>query len=145
MPRRPVVAVPGSLLTIQLSRLLIAVAAVLMAVGVGLGAYGSHGLGGLDAGSLRAYETGVQYQLVHSLALIALAIYGERHPANRTLALAALLLLTGMVLFCGGVYSSSLDGPGWIARLAPTGGIGLMAGWIVLAVAAAQQLGGHRR
>jgi uncharacterized membrane protein YgdD (TMEM256/DUF423 family) len=132
-------------LTIQLARFLITIAALIMAVGVGLGAYASHGLGSLDPAAARSFETGVQYQLVHGLGLIAIAIYGERHPSHRLLPLAALLLLTGMVLFCGGVYSSSLGGPRWIAQLAPTGGMGLISGWIVLAVAAIRQLWGRNR
>jgi uncharacterized membrane protein YgdD (TMEM256/DUF423 family) len=131
--------------TARLSRLLIAIAALIMAGGVGLGAYASHGLGSLDAASVHAFETAVQYQLIHGVALIGIAIYGERHPAQRGLAVAAILMLAGTVLFCGGVYSSSLDGPRWISQVAPMGGVTLIVAWAVLAVVAGRQMIGRGR
>jgi len=123
-------------MTTSVSRSLIAVAALLMAVATALGAYASHGLGTvLEAGALRSFETAVFYQFIHALGLIAVALYGERHPETKALILAGLLLLIGVILFCGGVYASSLGGPDWIGKLAPTGGISLIVGWIVFAVA----------
>lgn len=127
------------------SRALIGVAAVLIATATGLGAYASHGLDAiLDTSSLESFKTGVNYQFIHALGLIGIAIYGERHADIRLLSLAALLLTLGIVLFSGGVYASSLDGPGWIAGLAPTGGISLIAGWIVVAVAMWQRSSGNQ-
>jgi len=123
------------------ARIFFALAALLMAVATGLGAYASHGLDTvLDARALGSFETAVQYQFIHSLGLIGIAIYGERHPETRWLSLAGLLLAVGILLFCGGVYASSLDGPGWLAGLAPTGGISLIAGWLVVAAALARSV-----
>lgn len=120
----------------SIARALISVAAVLMAIATGLGAYASHGLDSiLEPDALSSFRTGVDYQFVHALGLIAIAIYGERHSDAKLLVLAGLLLTLGIVLFSGGVYSSSLDGPGWISSLAPTGGISLIAGWLVVAIA----------
>jgi uncharacterized membrane protein YgdD (TMEM256/DUF423 family) len=125
----------------QTARTLIAVAALLMAVATGLGAYASHGLETvLDTRALGSFETAVQYQFIHSLGLIGIAIYAERHRETRWLSLAGLLLAIGILLFCGGVYASSLGGPGWISGLAPTGGISLIAGWLVVAVALARSV-----
>lgn len=123
-----------------LARLLIALAALLLAVGTALGAIASHALdASLDARALETFETAVEYQFVHSLGLLAVSIYAERHPDTRLLALAGLLLAVGIVLFCGGVYTSSLDGPEWISSLAPAGGISLILGWLVAAGAVAWQ------
>jgi uncharacterized membrane protein YgdD (TMEM256/DUF423 family) len=125
----------------QTARIFFAFAALLMAVATGLGAYASHGLDTvLDAGALGSFETAVQYQFIHSLGLIGIAIYGERHRETRWLSLAGLLLAIGILLFCGGVYASSLDGPGWLSSLAPTGGISLIAGWLVVAAALARSV-----
>ena len=116
------------------ARALMAVAALLMAVATGLGAYASHGLDAiLEPAALSSFKTAVDYQFVHSLGLIGVAIYGERHPEVKGLILAGLLLLIGIILFCGGVYASSLDGPNWLASLAPAGGISLIIGWLVVA------------
>jgi uncharacterized membrane protein YgdD (TMEM256/DUF423 family) len=129
-------------MTTLTARALIAIAAVLMAVATGLGAYASHGLDNLlDAAELRSFETAVNYQFIHALGLIGVAIYGEHHPEANWLSLAGLLLCLGIVLFCGGVYASSLDGPGWLSGLAPTGGISLIVGWLVVAIAVLRNVG----
>jgi uncharacterized membrane protein YgdD (TMEM256/DUF423 family) len=117
-------------------RVLIAVSALLMALATGLGAWASHGLGSLDEAGRHAFETGVNYQFVHALGVLAIAIHARRNQAGRAFGLAAAVLLAGIVLFCGGVYSSSLAGPEWIAGLAPTGGIGLIVGWLLVGFAA---------
>lgn len=117
------------------SRLLIAVGAALLAVATGLGAWASHGAEAvLGPAALRTFETGVDYQAVHSLGLLAVGIFGER-IRGRKLAIVGSLLTVGILFFCGGVYASGLGGPGWITSLAPVGGISLIVGWFALAVA----------
>ena len=115
---------------------LITLAALLLAIGTGLGAIASHALGAtLDANALHAFETAVDYQLIHSVGLLAVAIFGMREAGSRLLLIAACLIAVGILLFCGGVYASSLDGPSLIARLAPTGGVALILGWGLVATA----------
>ena len=117
-------------------RLLSATGALLLALATALGAIASHALGGtLDAGALHSFETAVEYQFIHSLGLLVAAILLERQP-SKPLFIGAALLLVGILFFCGGVYASSLDGPRWIARLAPTGGVSLIVAWLVIAFAA---------
>jgi uncharacterized membrane protein YgdD (TMEM256/DUF423 family) len=126
----------------KLSHLLIALAALLLATATALGAVASHALdSALDEAALRAFETAVDYQFIHSLGLLALAIYGERQPQTKLLSAAGVLLFAGIVLFSGGVYASSLAGPGWIAGLAPAGGTTLIVAWLVAAVAALRAFG----
>jgi uncharacterized membrane protein YgdD (TMEM256/DUF423 family) len=123
-------------MTSKFFRVLMALSALFLASATGLGAWASHGLASsLDPASLKAFETGVSYQFIHSLGLLAVAIYAEKLRATKALGLAALVLLCGIVLFCGGVYASSLDGPGWIAMFAPAGGIGLILGWLGVGLA----------
>lgn len=115
---------------------LIALAALLLALGTGLGAIASHALGtALDADALHSFETAVDYQLIHAVGLLAVSIYGLRRTDSRLLLIAACLIAAGILLFCGGVYVSSLDGPRLLARLAPTGGVALMLGWVLVALA----------
>jgi uncharacterized membrane protein YgdD (TMEM256/DUF423 family) len=123
-------------MTKTLSRAFIAVSALLMALATGLGAWASHGLGSLDESARHAFETAVSYQFVHALGILAVAIHAERNASGRAFGLAATVLLAGIVLFCGGVYSSSLQGPAWIAGLAPAGGISLIVGWLLVGYAA---------
>ncbi|MFT4605496.1 MAG: uncharacterized membrane protein YgdD (TMEM256/DUF423 family), partial [Rhodothermales bacterium] len=50
------------------------VGAVLALLGVGLGAFGAHGLGKvLDPADLVIFETAARYQMYHALGLIAVA------------------------------------------------------------------------
>lgn len=120
----------------NLWRALLAIAALLIAVATALGAVASHALDSvLDASSLHSFETAVDYQFWHGLGLLALAIYGERQAGSKLLTLAVALITVGIVLFCGGLYASSLGGPRWIASLAPVGGSALIAGWLGAAIA----------
>jgi uncharacterized membrane protein YgdD (TMEM256/DUF423 family) len=113
---------------------LMAYACLLLALATALGAIASHALDGrLDAAALHSFETAVRFQFVHALGLMALAIYGERRQTSRLWLLAVLLLAVGILLFCGGVYASSLGGPRMLAALAPTGGVALIVGWLVAA------------
>jgi uncharacterized membrane protein YgdD (TMEM256/DUF423 family) len=114
--------------------LLMAFAALLIAVATGLGAYASHGLDGvLDPGALANLEIAINYQFFHSLGLIGVSIVCERRENRIPLLLSGIAIAVGIVLFCGGIYASSLDGPGWIARLAPAGGVSLIIGWLLAA------------
>jgi len=118
------------------TRAFFAFACLLLAIATALAAVGSHALDGrLDADALHAFETAVHFQFFHALGLLAIAVYTQR-VHSRLWLLAAVLLAVGIVLFCGGVYASSLDGPRLIARLAPTGGVTLIVGWLVAAAAA---------
>jgi uncharacterized membrane protein YgdD (TMEM256/DUF423 family) len=123
------------------ARGLIALAALLLATATALGAVASHALNGvLDAAALHSFETGVHYQFFHSLGLMGLAIYAERQQPSRLWLLSAGLLSLGVLLFCGGVYASSLGGPALLARLAPTGGVALITGWLTIAVSLGIQM-----
>ena len=115
-------------------RSLLVLAAVLLAVATGLGAYASHGLDKLEPSALETFKTAVDYQFFHALGLFGLALLIDRHPNARTLAVAALGLIVGVALFCGGLYASSFGGPRFLAQLAPVGGTALIVSWLVAAV-----------
>lgn len=116
-------------------KLLVAIAALLLALATAAAAAGSHALDGvLEPRALQSFETGVRLQFYHGLGLLALPFLAERFGAPRLFALAAWLLVAGTVLFCGGVYSSAFGAP--LGRVAPLGGMTLIVGWLVVAVAA---------
>lgn len=118
-------------------RWILAAGAVLALVATGLGAYASHGLASrLGAGELATVELAIQYQFFASLGLIAIGLLADRYPHTRTPPLAALALGAGVVLFCGGIYATALGAPEAFARVTPIGGLALMAGWGLVAVAA---------
>ncbi|KFN49732.1 DUF423 domain-containing protein [Arenimonas composti] len=105
------------------ARRLAALGAVACAFAVGLAAYASHGLDGAAAqrGGIAA-----AFFFAHGLALLLLA------PGAGRLRLAALALLAfGMLLFAGSLAAAALAG--WPTRLAPAGGLSLMAAWLIIA------------
>jgi uncharacterized membrane protein YgdD (TMEM256/DUF423 family) len=119
-----------------LDRLLIAAGALSAFLGVGLGAFGAHGLRKrLGADMLAVFETGVRYQLVHALALLgAGAAAGRLLPGP--LAAAGVLFVLGIVVFSGTRYVLALSGRRWLGAVTPLGGLAWLAGWVCLAWAA---------
>ena len=97
------------------------------------GALGSHVLTSLDARSLASFETAVQFQFFHGLALIALVLAGLRSIGGRWLWLAAWLTAAGTLLFSGSIYAKTFGAPAGIVSVAPYGGVAIMLGWLVFA------------
>jgi uncharacterized membrane protein YgdD (TMEM256/DUF423 family) len=92
------------------------------AVAVIAGAYGAHDAAGKAAEWL---TTGAHYQMIHAAA--GLAILGKgRGPAA--------MLLFGAALFAGTLYAMALGGPKWLGAVTPLGGLGMILGWMWLAV-----------
>jgi uncharacterized membrane protein YgdD (TMEM256/DUF423 family) len=121
----------------------IAIAALLGGLAVGLGAFGAHGLEGLtkDEKILHGFQTGVQYQMYHALALLSVAMLYEKLPAS-WLKWAATCFIAGIILFSGSLYlitflklqeSSAVKFAGPVT---PLGGIFFIAGWLFLLLAA---------
>jgi uncharacterized membrane protein YgdD (TMEM256/DUF423 family) len=108
-------------------------ASIMGAIGVVLAAFGEHSLAArLEPHALATFETGARYQLTHALAMGLAARGSARAMAQR----AALLFLTGILLFSGSLYGLALSGIRLIGFVTPFGGLALVAGWIMLALAA---------
>lgn len=106
------------------------IAALLGLLGVALGAFGAHALKPTLAafGTADIWETGVIYQLVHSVALLVLAAVGR---ADRWL---TLLWAGGIVIFSGTLYVLSVTGVKWLGAITPLGGLAFLAGWALLII-----------
>jgi uncharacterized membrane protein YgdD (TMEM256/DUF423 family) len=106
-------------------------AAATGALGVALGAFGAHALRGrISAELLAAWQTGVLYHLLHSVALLALALFAQ--ASGRSVRLPGLLFGAGILLFSGSLYLLAGAGQRWAGPLTPLGGLCLIAGWISL-------------
>ena len=106
--------------------ILLVLAALSGAIAIGAGAFGAHGASGEQAEWLR---TGAQYQLIHAVAVLAVAA----RPGGVT---AGWLFVAGGAVFAGTLYAMAIGGPRWLGAVTPIGGLGLIAGWLVLAAAA---------
>lgn len=105
------------------------------ALAVAGGAYGAHAEF-VDAASREIFSTAVQFQMWHALALLGVAcLIGRTSPAaNKLFHLSASLFCIGIILFCGTLYLLGLSGPRLFPGSAPTGGMALIAGWVLLAI-----------
>ncbi len=107
-------------------------------IGVLLGAFGAHALRDtLGESRLATWTTGVQYHLVHALALLALCAL----PATRALALARWAFVAGILLFSGSLYALALTEARWFGAVTPVGGVAFLLGWAAIAGAGARRRG----
>lgn len=112
------------------------IGAAAMALAVGLGAFGAHGLKHhLDAQALGWWDTGTRYLAWHALGLLAIdrvAAQGDPLKAH----LAGALMVAGIVLFSGSLYTMALTDQRWLGAVTPLGGTAWIVAWLALALAA---------
>jgi uncharacterized membrane protein YgdD (TMEM256/DUF423 family) len=104
---------------------------------VALGAFGAHLLKSkLSTEMLNVYQTGVQYHMIHSLALILIALLADRLGNSSLVNVSGWAILIGIVLFSGSLYALSLSGIKVLGAITPLGGVSFLLGWALLAIAA---------
>ena len=116
-------------------------AGLLGLTGVALGALGAHALKVtlLERGMTQAWETAARYHLFHAVAALGVAAWQRAAAGTGSAGLmlwAARLWCAGTLLFSGSLYWLALGGPRWLGPVTPLGGLALMAGWVLVGVAA---------
>ena len=108
---------------------------------VALGAFGAHGLKKIvDSETLVIYQTGVQYQMYHALALLVIGILADR-MSSTLINYTGFLFITGIVLFSGSLYLiASLRAmnkvvPTAVGLMTPIGGMIFILAWVLLLMA----------
>jgi uncharacterized membrane protein YgdD (TMEM256/DUF423 family) len=108
------------------------------ALAVALGAFGAHSLKKIvDADTVAVFQTGVQYQMYHALALLLSAIIFEKFP-DKWIKWAGASFITGIILFSGSLYLltalKAIDqvGLNGVGIITPFGGVFFIAGWLFL-------------
>ncbi len=100
-----------------------------------LGAFAAHGLRSrLAPEMLAVFQTGVQYQFFHSLALLVTGLLAVQLGESAGLRWSGVLFLAGILLFSGSLYVLALSGVKWLGAVTPFGGTCFLAGWLVLAI-----------
>lgn len=140
------------------ARLWLAMAGLLGAAGVGLGAYGAHGLeqrvltivagtgvstsDGLPAGQRKEFarrmenwKTAAHYQMTHVAALLAIGLASARWP-SRMWGFAGAAMLLGIAMFSGVLYHETLASERRLGIVVMFGGISYIVGWLLFAAAA---------
>ncbi|MHC8413580.1 DUF423 domain-containing protein [Pseudomonas sp. Hz4] len=104
--------------------------------GVALGAFAAHGLKNrLTPEYLAIFHTGVTYQLVHTLALLGVALLVTQIP-GRLITWAGASFVIGILLFSGSLYLLTMTGVSKLGIITPFGGVAFLIGWFCLGLAA---------
>jgi uncharacterized membrane protein YgdD (TMEM256/DUF423 family) len=108
--------------------------ALLMALGVILGAFGAHGLRGrLDAYSMSVYEKAVFYHFIHALGILIVAILPKTGTFSENAAgWVCTLLAAGIAIFSGSLYALAITGNRMLGAITPVGGVSMIAAWLLL-------------
>lgn len=118
-----------------MAKLLLLLASFAGFSGVALGAFAAHGLRSrLPENLLAAFQTGVQYQLWHTAALIGTALLLLRWPESLLLRSAGGLFAVGILLFSGSLYVMTLTGIGRLGIITPFGGICFLLAWLLFGI-----------
>ena len=107
---------------------------LLFAVGVGLGAFGAHGLRDYFNGrEEEIWKTAVFYQLVHAIGLLILVSLEKLQIISSKIAcLCSRAILTGTFIFSGSLYLLVLTRERWLGAITPVGGVLLIGSWLIL-------------
>ena len=101
-------------------------------LGVAIGAFGAHGLKNyLTPDMLETYHTGVLYQLIHSVVILAIGFSGDEKYK-----ISAILFTVGIILFSFSLYLYSITYTVAFAMVTPFGGLSFLAGWLMMVVKA---------
>ncbi len=105
-------------------------------VAVMAGAFAAHALQGqVSERLIAAFETGVRYQMWHTLAMLGVLAWRASCP-RRGLGLVLGLWAAGVLLFSGSLYLMALSGLRGLGMVTPVGGVLMIGGWLALALCA---------
>ena len=132
-------AVPADLRAARASRWILVMGGLVMAAATIAGALGAHALSGrLAPREMGIYDTAVRFQFFQALGLLVLGAVA-RGGYSDSLQAAAALLVAGIIFFCGSLYllafHITLGTPLVVGLATPLGGILLIGGWLMFAVA----------
>ena len=100
-----------------------------------IGAFGAHGLKArLTVENMAVFQTGVQYHFYHAVGLILLGLIALQIPISPYLRWSAWLMLMGIVLFSGSLYTLSITNIRWLGMFTPFGGMAFILAWLILTV-----------
>ena len=106
------------------------------AIGIVLGAMGSHFLKNLlSIEKIQSFEVGVRYQLFHSLFLLVIGYQFSFHSnLEKTI---GILTILGVLLFSGSIYGLSISelintNLKFMGVLTPIGGLLMILAWVIL-------------
>ena len=99
---------------------------------VTIGAFAAHGLSHvLDEKALAWIDTGLKYQIFHTLAVMVISLSLWREAKFAQFAMRAWSL--GILLFSGSLYALAFGAGKFLVWITPVGGTLFLIGWLCLA------------
>lgn len=103
-----------------------------MFLAVMLGAFGAHALKDkLSEYHLSVFQTGVLYQMIHALALFAVA-WLTSVTSDPKVVMAGWFFIAGIVMFSGSLYCLAMTQIKFFGPITPLGGLSFLIGWGIL-------------
>lgn len=116
-----------------MNSLFLFLSAVCAFIGVGMGAFGAHGLKAmLGPEMLAVYKTAVDYQMWHALGLGLIALLRHQTPDSKLLVWAGWMMFSGIILFSGSLYVLAIFNIKWLGMITPFGGMAFLISWLLL-------------
>lgn len=104
-------------------------------VGVGMGAFGAHGLKTmLTPEMLAVYKTGVAYQMWHALGLVSIAVFSKQSSGSGLLNWAGWMMFAGIIIFSGSLYLLTILNVKWLGVITPFGGTAFLIAWLLVCI-----------
>ncbi|MDF2570798.1 MAG: rane protein [Sporomusa sp.] len=110
-------------------------------IAVALGAFGAHGLADkLEPKYLDIWKTGVTYQMFHATGILVIGLLLSKVTTSPQFTWAGWLMLLGIILFSGSLYTLSLTKVGILGAITPLGGVCFLAAWVLIIIGAVKYL-----
>lgn len=109
------------------------IASIFFALAVALGAFGAHGLKPrLSAKAIQTYQTGINYQFLHAIALFIVSFIGVQFKIRFQQTYWAFVM--GIIFFSFNCYLYAVTEIKTFAMIVPLGGIFFLLGWLILII-----------
>ena len=110
----------------------IAIGAILSAIGILFGAFGSHSLKSkLNPEQLIVFDIATRYLMYHAIGIFSIGILAYSVPES-AVKIPVIIMLVGILLFSGSLYLISLKGFSKLGIITPIGGIAFIVSWVLL-------------
>jgi uncharacterized membrane protein YgdD (TMEM256/DUF423 family) len=98
------------------------------------GAWLAHGGQALPDSIQSSIATALQYQLFHTIALLACLVWLKTSKPSRVLISACIAFIVGILCFSGTIYIKAFFELTYVGKLTPFGGMALALAWLLLAL-----------
>ncbi len=119
-----------------MTKFILITASLLSGLSVAFGAFGAHALKAflISNNRLETYQTAVQYQFFHALALLFIGMYMQQIANTSIFKNAALVMLAGILIFSGSLYLLCFTNKTYLGAITPIGGVCFIIAWVMVTV-----------